>query len=380
MSRSISRRRFFHDAAAGLCALSASASVLGAMANDKAAGLSTEEARYYRKLPESRVLCELCPRNCQVADQERGWCGVRENQDGTYLTLVHSRPCAVHVDPIEKKPLFHYLPASGAFSIATAGCNIECKYCQNWDISQFRPEDVRYSVMPPAEVAKRASQAGCKTIAYTYSEPVIFYEYMYDCAVAGRKLGIGSVMITNAFIHEKPFRELCKQLTAVKVDLKAFTEQFYREVCRGQLQPVLDSLKLLSGIGIWTEIVVLVIPTLNDSAEELKRLSGWVVKNMSPDVPVHFTRFHRQYKMTNLPDTPQDTVEKARELALKEGVRYAYVGNVARASEGEQTWCHECKALLVKRYGYRILENNVRGGLCPKCGAKIPGVWSDPLA
>jgi len=261
------------------------------------------EARYYDKLPHRKIKCRLCPRECEIDDLERGFCGVRENRGGTYYTLVHSRPCSWHVDPIEKKPLFHFLPGTNAFSIATVGCNIECKFCQNWQTSQIRPEQSLDYIMPPEVVAEAAKKSGSRTIAYTYTEPVIFYEYMDDCAVAGRKRGIKSVMISNGYIMPEPMRALCKQLDAVKIDLKAFTEKFYK-MQMGRLKPVLDTLELLRDVGIWYEIVYLVIPTLNDDPGELKAMCRWIHDQLGPDVPVHFSRFYPQYKLRNLPPTP----------------------------------------------------------------------------
>ena len=231
-----------------------------------------KEAMYYEPLEEMRVQCKLCPWECAVADQERGSCGVRENRGGTYYTLVHSQPCAAHVDPIEKKPLFHYLPGSLAFSIATAGCNIECQFCQNWDIAQVRPEQVDTYYLPPEGVTDVSLRYKCKTIAYTYSEPVIFYEYVYDSAEYARQYGLGNVIISNGFINKEPLVHLCQQLTGVKIDLKAFTEKFYRDVCRGELQPVLNTLETLRDLGIWYEIVVLLIPTLNDGRREIEEM------------------------------------------------------------------------------------------------------------
>lgn len=287
-----------------------------------------KEAMYFKKLDTKRIQCDLCPQECKVADLERGTCGVRENRGGTYYTLVHSRPCTMHIDPIEKKPLFHYLPGTVAFSMATAGCNIECKFCQNWEISQFRPEQVNSVYMPPDQVALLARKNNCPTIAYTYSEPVIYYEYVYDTAIEANKLGIGSVIISNGYIKEKPLVDLCKYLKGVKIDFKAFTEKFYVESCRGHLKPVLDTLVNLKKIGIWFELVVLIIPTLNDSEKENRDMAKWIYKNLGENVPVHFTRFHPMYKLQNLPDTPVSTLEQCRKIAMEEGINFVYVGNV----------------------------------------------------
>ncbi|HEQ60339.1 MAG TPA: AmmeMemoRadiSam system radical SAM enzyme, partial [Firmicutes bacterium] len=286
--RAVDRREFIRAAAvaAGGCALCSGLLPSSVFAQDplpKGIDLSVDhkpqedsmfvrEARFYKKLEALRVECVLCPRRCQVADQERGYCGVRENREGTYYTLVHSRACTYHVDPIEKKPLFHFLPGTNSFSIATAGCNIECKFCQNWNISQYRPEQIRSLYLPPERLVEGCKQTHSKSLAFTYSEPVIFYEYMYDAAAAAKPAGIRPVMISNGYIEPEAMEELVPQLSGVKIDLKAFTEKFYRETCSGELKPVLDTLELLKRLGIWFEIVVLIVPTLNDSEEEIRQM------------------------------------------------------------------------------------------------------------
>ncbi len=316
----------------------------------------------------------LCPRECHVAELERGYCGVRENVRGEYQTLVYGALCSANVDPIEKKPLFHFRPGTKAFSIATAGCNMECKFCQNWRISQFRPEQVESTPVTPARLVAACQSSGCPTIAYTYSEPVIFYEYMHDTAKLARESGIGSVMISNGYIQEAPLRQLCHHLSAVKIDFKAFTQKFYADSCDGELKPVLATLETLKDIGIWFEMVVLIIPTLNDSAAEIREMSEWVVAHLGPDVPMHFTRFHPTYRVTNLPSTPVKTIERCRQIALDAGVRYVYAGNVPM-HPGENTYCHGCGHDLIRRIGFRVAANNMKAGHCPKCGTKIPGVW-----
>jgi len=333
-------------------------------------------ARHWEKLEELRVRCVLCPKECRVADQERGYCGVRENHKGEYKTLVYSRPCSIAVDPIEKKPLFHFLPNSLALSIATAGCNMECKFCQNWEISQFRPEQIKSTYFTPENVAEAAVNSGSKVIAYTYTEPVIFYEYMFDSAICGNKKNIASVMISNGYIKEKPLRELCRVLSGIKIDLKAFTEKFYKEMCSGELKPVLRTLEILKEENMWFEIVVLIVPTLNDSVQENKEMCQWIVKTLGPDVPVHFSRFHPIYKVKNLPPTPVKTIETIRKIAIDEGCHFVYVGNVS-PSEGEKTFCPNCKQTLISRIGLYIERNIIQNGQCPKCKTKIPGIWTE---
>ncbi len=342
-------------------------------------GVARHPAMFWQPLPENRVECTLCPRACQVADVERGYCGVRENQGGQYQTLVYGALCSANVDPIEKKPLFHYLPGTTTFSVATAGCNIECKFCQNWQISQFRPEQVESRLVSPEQLVAACKSRKSPTIAYTYSEPVVFYEYMHDSAALARQQGIGSVMISNGYIQEKPLRQLCRQLTGVKIDFKAFSEKFYREMCSGELGPVLSTLETLKDIGIWFELVVLIIPTLNDSPEEIQQMSRWVVQKLGPDVPMHFTRFHPTYRVTNLPQTPIPTLEKCRQIALDAGVRYVYAGNVPM-HPGENTYCHSCRTELIRRVGFRVASNQIVDGKCPKCKTPIPGVWSQEQA
>jgi pyruvate formate lyase activating enzyme len=333
-----------------------------------------KEVRFYTVLEDGRIRCEVCPRQCRIADQERGYCGNKENRGGKYYSLVHSRPCAVHADPIEKKPLFHVLPASKSFSIASAGCNIECHFCQNWQIAQFRPEQVRSTHLPPGDVVKQAKRTGCRTIAYTYSEPVTFYDYMLDTAIEGEKRGIGSVVITNGYINEEPLRLLCEHVLAIKVDLKAFTERFYKEICRGELKPVKETLIKLVRWGMWTEIVVLIVPTLNDDASEIREMAQWINGELSPTVPVHFTRFHPCYKIKDLPPTPLATLERCHDIAREEGLQFVYIGNVP-GHQSENTQCPECGELVVGRVGFTITKMNLNEGHCGSCGVEIPGRW-----
>lgn len=332
------------------------------------------EASYYEKLDHKKIRCLLCPRECVVDDRERGYCGVRENRNGIYYTLVYARPCTYHIDPIEKKPLFHFHPGSLAFSLATAGCNLNCKFCQNWQISQVTPEQVQSIYLPPKDTAKAAANNNCVSIAYTYSEPTIFYEYMYDTAEAGHKENVKSVVITAGYIKQKPLEELCKKVDAIKVDLKAFSEKYYQDIVKGELKPVLDSLVTMRKMNVWTEIVYLVVPTLNDGDQELKDLVKWIKGDLGLDVPVHFTRFHPQYILKNLPPTPLDTLERAKAIADAEGLNFAYIGNVP-GHEAENTYCPKCKKMLIKRIGFNILENHIKGSKCGFCDYQIPGIF-----
>jgi pyruvate formate lyase activating enzyme len=298
---------------------------------------------------------------------------VRENRSGTYYTLVYGNPCSVHVDPIEKKPMFHYYPATRAFSIATAGCNFVCRFCQNWEISQKRPEQVKTINLYPADVIKAARRYDCRTVAHTYTEPVIFFEYMLDCAIQGHKQNIPNVMISNGYIQEKPMRELCQYLGAVKIDLKAFTEKFYKEQCSGTLKPVLDCLLVLKDEGIWFEIVVLIIPTLNDSPQEIRQMTRWIVKELGADVPVHFSRYYPTFMLKNIPPTPPSSLNRAWKIARESGVQYAYIGNLL--SDASNTYCHSCGKLLIERYGFSTEIRGMKRNICKYCGEKIPGIF-----
>ena len=368
--QSVSRRRFLTTLGAGAAGCALTRWTLA----DAVGKEPLHEAAFYKKLAKGKVQCELCPRSCVVTDGQRGYCRVRENRQGRLYSLVYGRPCTLHTDPIEKKPLFHVYPGSQAFSIATVGCNMACKFCQNWDIAQASPEDMKPSYQSPEKIAAAARKSGARTIAYTYTEPVVFAEYVHDCAVAGRKVGIESVMVSNGFITNKALKSLLPVLKAVKIDLKSFTQSFYADICEGQLQPVLDTLKRLADSGVWYEIVVLLIPTLNDSSDEIKRMAAWIVKNLSPDVPLHFSRYHPMYKMKNIPPTPPDTLRRARQIALAEGCHFVYIGNVP-GEEAQNTVCPHCQAMLIRRYEYRIMENNIVQGACKACGKMIPGVW-----
>jgi pyruvate formate lyase activating enzyme len=332
------------------------------------------EARFYEKLSGKVVECRLCPRGCVVADGERGHCRVRENRGGTYYSLVHSRVCAAHIDPIEKKPFFHFHPGIQAFSIATAGCSVSCKFCQNWEISQAKPEDLPARYMPPADVAALAKQNQCPAVAFTYSEPTVWNEYVTDAADAARAQGIKAVVVSNGFIQQEPLRRLCQHVDAIKIDLKAYSAKYYREVVNAELQPVLDAMVTARKQAGWFEIVHLVVPTLNDSDAELRDLSRWIKTNLGPDVPVHFTRFYPLYLLKNLPPTPVATLERAKALADAEGLQYAYIGNVP-GHPAENTYCPKCRRMLVERAGFTIRQNHIRQGKCEFCRHVIPGVW-----
>jgi len=329
-------------------------------------------ARRYN-ISMGKVKCELCPTECVLGDYEVGGCRVRINKGGTLYSLVYGKPCSAHIDPIEKKPLFHFLPGTKALSISTVGCVLGCKFCQNWEISQAKPEETDFADFPPDELVRRALMYASPSLCYTYTEPAVFYEYMYDTAVLAREHGVKNTIHTCGYINEKPLRQLAKLLDAADVDLKAFNEDFYGRVCGGRLKPVLDAIVVLKQEGVWLELTNLVIPTLNDDMDEIKRMSNWIVEKTGPDTPVHFSRFFPFYKLKNLPPTPEETLRAARDTAMAEGLRYVYIGNLQ--SDAMNTYCYNCHKLLVERLGYFVKQVNIEDSKCRYCGAHIAGIW-----
>jgi pyruvate formate lyase activating enzyme len=329
---------------------------------------------YYTALSEKRVRCELCPRQCEVADGERGNCRVRENRDGKYYSLVYGNPCAIHIDPIEKKPFFHLLPSTRSFSIATAGCNLDCKFCQNWEISQAVPEDTLNYELSPEQVVEKASQNGCSSIASTYVEPTIFIEYMLEIGRLAKKSRILNVMHSNGYISPKPLDDLCDCLDAACIDLKGFTDAYYKELTGGTLQPVLETLKHLKKRGIHTEIVNLVVTGKNDDPDRIRNMSKWIRDELGADVPLHFSRFFPLYKLKSLEPTPISTLEKAWKIAVEEGLQFVYIGNIP-GHPAENTLCPNCRERVVERFGYTINKISLKDGKCANCGCEIPGLW-----
>jgi pyruvate formate lyase activating enzyme len=369
------RRAFLQFGGTCLCLAAAHLMGLSSRAFAEDEKRFRKEAFFYTKLADKMVQCKLCPRGCVVSPGKRGFCRVRENQGGTYYTLVYSKVVAAHVDPIEKKPFFHFLPGSLAYSVASGGCNVHCKFCQNWQISQAPPEELQAIRISPQQLANEAVGNNCPVIAFTYSEPIVFSEYVMDAAEAGHRDGRRSVMVSNGFIQKEPLRALCDRLDAIKIDLKSFSETYYRDVVRGELRPVLDSISTVRRHGKWLEIVYLVIPTLNDSDAEFRNMARWTKSEIGPDVPVHFTRFYPLYLLKNLPPTPVETLERAKAIADAEGLHYVYIGNIP-GHKGENTYCPHCRQLLVERAGFTITSRNIKNGKCKKCGQVIPGVWS----
>jgi pyruvate formate lyase activating enzyme len=321
------------------------------------------------------VRCQLCARECLLVDGERGLCRARLNVKGELRSLVYGRPMTLHLDPIEKKPFFHFLPGRAALSFGTSGCPLRCKFCQNWELSQARPEDYDAAVVAPERLARAAVERAAPVIAFTYNEPTVFTEYLTDVARAARPLGRRCVAVSCGYMQEAPLAEMCAVLDAVKIDLKGFREGFYREVSSAELQPVLRSIRQLARSRVHLELVNLVVPTLNDAPADLAELSRWVAGEAGPDVPLHFTRFHPDYQLPDLPPTPVATLERAREAALRAGLRYVYVGNVP-GHAGNNTYCPKCGRAVIERDGIFLSAIHLKDGRCPACATRIPGVWS----
>lgn len=321
-----------------------------------------------------RVQCTLCPKGCVIGPGESGDCRIRVNLDGRLTAVTWGFPCSIHVDPVEKKPLFHFLPGTAILSLATVGCNLHCKNCQNWEISQAQPEHTRASPLEAADLPALAQSCRCPSVAYTYTDPVAYYEYALDCSRRAREAGLKNVLVTAGYINDGPWRELCRHVDAANIDLKAFSDRFYRDICDATLQPVLNSLVTAKSLGLAVEVTNLVIPTLNDSDRDLRELVRWIKTNMGSDTPLHFSRFFPQHLMRHLPPTPPETLERARSIARAEGLDYVYVGNVTTEG-GSDTFCPACGKLLIARRRYHILENSLQHGHCPACGKEIAGAW-----
>jgi pyruvate formate lyase activating enzyme len=361
-------------AALAVAALGVAGLAVGGRVTAEKGLVTPEVASYWEPLEDDWVRCGLCPRMCAVPPGERGYCEVRENRGGTYYTLTYGNPCSINVDPIEKKPFYHFLPTTSAFSVATAGCNLDCRFCQNWQISQARPEELYNYRLTPAELVEAAVRSGSPSIAYTYSEPTIFYEYMLATAKIARERGLRNVCHSNGYINEAPLRELCRYLDAADIDLKGFTEEYYRDMAGGTLAPVLRTLRILREEGVHLEITTLVVPGRNDDPAVISAMCGWIHDNLGPDTPLHFSRFHPQHRLRNLPPTPVETLEAAREIALESGLRYVFIGNVP-GHEANSTYCPGCGNRVIYRIGYSVDPGGLADGACSRCGAPIAGVW-----
>jgi pyruvate formate lyase activating enzyme len=335
-----------------------------------------KEARYYKIEENDTVRCGLCGHNCVIKSSKRGICRVRENQKGKLYSLVYGKMAAMNNDPIEKKPLFHVLPGSDSLSIASVGCNFRCDHCQNYSLSQYSQESDRIpgEDASPESVVEAAVNLGSQTISFTYSEPTIFFEWAQDIAQLAATKGIKCVSVTNGYISSKPLEDIAPNLLAANVDLKAFDAQFYKKVCKAKLQPVLDTIALMSKLGIWVEVTTLIIPGLNDDPGQLKELAEFIV-SVNPAIPWHISRFHPDYKMRDRQATPLATIQKAREIGYQAGLRFVYSGNVW-GDEGESTFCPACGTKVIERRGFSIMANQLVSGGCANCGEKIEGVWT----
>jgi len=356
------------------------------------------EGRHYLKLG-GNVQCKICPNNCILAPGDRSHCRNRVNHEGTLYTMVYGNPCTFHVDPVEKKPLYHFMPGSRAFSLATSGCVFRCLNCQNWEISQKKPEETkdpageelrlrpplprgltqeqmaRLSLFPE-DVAAVAEALGCPSIAYTYSEPTAFYEYTQDTCIVARERKLKNIVVSCGSIEERPGRELYQYADAAHVDLKGFDDETYQKLNAGRLQPILQTMRTLKDLGVWFEIINLIVPTYTDNLDCIRRMCGWILKELGPDRPLHFSRFHPEHKLAHLAPTPVETLVQARDTARAEGLRYVYIGNVPGLEGAGTTWCPHCGKAVVERDIFAVTQLDIVEGKCRYCGTKIAGVWT----
>ena len=390
MSRLMTRKEFFKSLSLGACAMlyadqafcfwplksdfnsNVKGDIFKGDAPSKPWKWSIEAFHY--ETEGKNVRCQLCPHQCYLSPGDRGVCRARVNIGGKLYSLSYGDPCSVNVDPIEKKPLFHFYPGSSIFSLAAAGCSFRCLNCQNWEISQRRPEDLEHAELFPEGVISQLKRRGLNLIAYTYSEPTSFYEYMYDTARLGKEAGFKSVMISNGYINETPLLELARYIDGANINLKSFDNGIYKSLNGGTLEPVLNTFKTLHEEDVWFEMTTLVVPTYIDDKDMIKRMCAWILRELGPDYPLHFIRFFPRYKLDRLPPTPIETLEGFRDIAIKEGIHYVYIGNVP-GHEGENSYCHNCKKLLIERNGYLLTQINIEHGKCKSCGTSIPGRW-----
>lgn len=337
--------------------------------------LNLFEAKFWHSLENGMVGCELCPNSCKIKPDSRGRCQARINRDGKLYSLVYGNLSTIAVDPIEKKPVFHVLPGSHSLSISTAGCVLSCRYCQNWQISQALPEEVCVLKTTPEDLVEQALKLKCQSISYTYNEPTVFYEFMQATATLAQKKGLRNIMVSCGYINPEPLKQLLPVMDVVKVDLKGFSEEFYRDIARGRLEPVKETIRLLAGAGKLIDVVCLIVPGLNDDESTCEKMFVWLKENAGADATLFLSRFHPTFKLKNVAPTPVSKLERLRDLALKAGLKYVYLGNVA-GHAGESTYCPRCGKLLIERLGYQIRQNLLKDGSCFNCGEKIPGIWS----
>jgi len=386
------RRELLRKSSAGICFLGL-ATLLGCtpeetgredekektgdqLGKEKKGFVNPTTSPWFSSLEEGRIRCDLCPEQCELEEGERALCRVRENRDGKAYSLAFGNPALVQEDPVERKPFFHVLPGSRALSVSTAGCNLKCKFCEVWDMALEYPEDVYAHDMPPERVIKLAQEANLSSVSYAFGEPVIFYEYMEKIAELTHEAGMLNLMHTAGYIRQEPLQKLLPKMDAVNLDLKGFDNSFYREVVGCELEPVLETLKLIREAGIHLEITTIVIPTLNDDLKKIKEMCRWINRELGPDIPLHLARFYPLYKLSDLPRTPVSDLEQAREAAMEAGLEYVYLGDVAD-HEGENTYCPGCEALIIDRTGFVIDEMQVENGKCNHCDRDIPGIWGE---
>ncbi len=372
----MNKRQFFKTAfwgAGGFCFCNPLSASFSESISPEVGRKWTKEALFYTETPKG-IRCLICPNECDIKEGEAGDCRNRVSKKGKLWSTAYGNPCAIHVDPIEKKPLNHFLPGSNAFSIATAGCNLACLYCQNWTISQKSPDETTNYDLPPEKVVENCIANKCDSIAYTYSEPITFYEYTTDTSTLARQAGIKNVLVSAGYINKEPLLKLCKVIDAANIDLKSFSEEIYLKLNAGKLQPILDCLVTMKNEGVWLEITNLVVPSWTDDLDMIKRMCGWLMKNGFEEVPLHFSRFQPLYKLTQLPPTPVNILKSARDIAIQEGLKYVYVGNVPGLGT-ENTFCPKCNKMVVERKGYTITQNNIVNGKCKFCNSPVAGVW-----
>ena len=340
-------------------------------------GRFSRPAFRFKKMANDRVVCGICPQRCLLSPGDRSVCRSKANIDGTLYTLAYGNPCAVNIDPVEKKPLYHFLPGSRVFSLAVAGCNFRCLNCQNWQISQFKPEQVHHRELMPDKAVAEAQQTDCHAIAYTYSEPITFFEYMLAISSRAKSIGLKNLWISNGYINQEPLQALCRVLHGANVNLKAYSDQIYRQLNGGRLDPVLKTFQTLDKEGVHFEITNLIVPEYTDDEEMVKQMCDWILNHVGPDYPLHFLRFFPRYKLDRLAPTPISVLVRFRELAIAEGIHYVYLGNVP-GHEGNHTFCHQCKRLIIERRGYHLPQYHLTGNQCRFCETVIPGVWEKP--
>ena len=387
MGRKISKRTFIKTCACGVGTIAVGLSGMDALANQIERRFPdplvpempvrwkwSREAMHYTETPRG-LKCQLCPNACLIKEGDTSMCRTRMVEKGKMYTIVFGNPCSVHVDPVEKKPLFHFLPSSTAYSFATAGCTLACLYCQNWEISQASPLDTRNTDLMPQNAVDECEKNDCRSIAYTYAEPVAFYEYTLETSKIARNKGIKNILVSNGFIQDKPIRELAKYLDAANITLKSFNDETYQKMCGGALNPVLNTLKALKETNVWLEITCLIVPGWTDDLEQIRNMCAWFIQNGFSDTPVHFNRFFPEYKLKQLPATPLSTLEKARNIALSAGMNYVYIGNIPGTNYENTTWPH-CKKTVVERKGFVMVSNNIVAGKCKYCKTAIAGHWA----